>query len=34
VGGFVAWKWGTQLYADAKDFLFFPELKTREVSIE
>ncbi|TKA52054.1 hypothetical protein B0A53_04714 [Rhodotorula sp. CCFEE 5036] len=28
VGGFVAWKWGTQLYADAKDFLFFPELKT------
>ncbi|GAA5885868.1 hypothetical protein JCM3774_005808 [Rhodotorula dairenensis] len=27
-GGFVAWKWGTEIYAEAKDFMTFPELKT------
>lgn len=29
VGGFVAWNWGSDLYADAEDFMTFPELKTR-----
>jgi len=28
-GGFVAWKWGTELYDDAHDFMIFPTVTTR-----
>ncbi|TNY20576.1 hypothetical protein DMC30DRAFT_246099 [Rhodotorula diobovata] len=27
-GGFVAWKWGNELYTDAHDFMIFPPVKT------
>ncbi|GAA5993517.1 hypothetical protein JCM10908_000628 [Rhodotorula pacifica] len=27
-GGFVAWKYGTKIYAEVKDFVVFPPLKT------
>lgn len=28
-GGFIAWQWGKQIYAEVKDFVVFPEVKTR-----
>ncbi|POY72133.1 hypothetical protein BMF94_4865 [Rhodotorula taiwanensis] len=27
-GGFIAWQWGKQIYAEVKDFVVFPEVKT------